>query len=260
MKTIIKWLILISFFPITLTVVYWKKSKKETVTKLAVVAFAWGLLLLFAEIGGHSKPDTDSIITADKASVVSEAETSSVPSREIVTDDTGEAEITVPSESLQENESSSAETASSSVTVQTAHSESKPSETTMSSTTSKQEATTSKSAAASAVTTITSVATTTKTAAVTTTLKTTTTAAAKTTTTSKATTTTTTTTTTKAATTTTQNTAPKANYVLNTNTMKFHFPSCNSAKRISSENRWDYNGTRAEVIAMGYVPCQNCKP
>ena len=49
-------------------------------------------------------------------------------------------------------------------------------------------------------------------------------------------------------------------YVINTNTKKFHYPSCNSVEDIKPENRWDYSGTREEIIEMGYVPCKKCKP
>ncbi len=49
-------------------------------------------------------------------------------------------------------------------------------------------------------------------------------------------------------------------YVLNTNTNKFHVPSCSSVDRIAQGNRKDYTGTRESVIAMGYDPCGRCKP
>ena len=49
-------------------------------------------------------------------------------------------------------------------------------------------------------------------------------------------------------------------YVLNTNSKKFHYPTCGSAKRISSKNRKDYHGTREEIISQGYDPCGNCDP
>ena len=49
-------------------------------------------------------------------------------------------------------------------------------------------------------------------------------------------------------------------YVLNTNTMKFHYPSCGSAKKIKAHNRADFNGTREELIDRGYDPCGNCHP
>lgn len=49
-------------------------------------------------------------------------------------------------------------------------------------------------------------------------------------------------------------------YVLNTNTKKFHYPSCSSVGSISESNKQTYNGTRSELIADGYSPCGNCKP
>lgn len=49
-------------------------------------------------------------------------------------------------------------------------------------------------------------------------------------------------------------------YVLNSNTKKFHYPSCGSAGQIKPENRIDFVGTRDEVIAQGYVPCKKCNP
>lgn len=51
-----------------------------------------------------------------------------------------------------------------------------------------------------------------------------------------------------------------ATYVLNTNSHKFHKPSCASAKKTSSKNRKDFNGSRDEVISQGYTPCKNCNP
>lgn len=49
-------------------------------------------------------------------------------------------------------------------------------------------------------------------------------------------------------------------YVLNTNTKKFHYPDCHSAKNISDKNKQTYTGTRSELVADGYSPCGNCKP
>lgn len=49
-------------------------------------------------------------------------------------------------------------------------------------------------------------------------------------------------------------------WVINTNTGKFHYPSCSHAKKIKSSNRWDYNGTRDDVVGMGYSPCGSCHP
>ena len=49
-------------------------------------------------------------------------------------------------------------------------------------------------------------------------------------------------------------------YVINTNTGKFHYPSCSKAKKISDANRSEYNGTRDDLIAQGYEPCKICNP
>jgi len=49
-------------------------------------------------------------------------------------------------------------------------------------------------------------------------------------------------------------------YVVNTNTGKFHYPSCSSADDIKPSNRWDYHGSREELISQGYVPCKRCDP
>ena len=51
-----------------------------------------------------------------------------------------------------------------------------------------------------------------------------------------------------------------ATYVLNNNTMKFHRPDCPSVKRMKESNREYYNGSREDLIAMGYEPCKNCNP
>ncbi|MBE5972763.1 MAG: MBL fold metallo-hydrolase [Lachnoclostridium sp.] len=49
-------------------------------------------------------------------------------------------------------------------------------------------------------------------------------------------------------------------YVLNTNTKKFHYPSCSSVKKMSEKNKSFFTGTRDEVINMGFDPCGNCHP
>lgn len=51
-----------------------------------------------------------------------------------------------------------------------------------------------------------------------------------------------------------------SDYVLNTNTKKFHRPTCSSVSDIKSKNRQDVNCTRDEVISMGYDPCKRCNP
>lgn len=54
--------------------------------------------------------------------------------------------------------------------------------------------------------------------------------------------------------------ATSGTYVLNTNSMTFHRPTCPSVRRMSAANRRDYTGSRADVLAMGYDPCKNCNP
>ena len=49
-------------------------------------------------------------------------------------------------------------------------------------------------------------------------------------------------------------------YVLNTNTKKFHYPSCGSASRIAAKNYAESNESRDSLIAQGYSPCGNCDP
>ena len=49
-------------------------------------------------------------------------------------------------------------------------------------------------------------------------------------------------------------------YVLNTNTMKFHYPTCSSVDDMKEKNKQIYTGSREKVINMGYVPCKRCNP
>lgn len=53
---------------------------------------------------------------------------------------------------------------------------------------------------------------------------------------------------------------PTETFILNTNTEKFHEPSCRSVKDMNEENKKEYTGTREEVIVMGYEPCGICHP
>ena len=52
----------------------------------------------------------------------------------------------------------------------------------------------------------------------------------------------------------------EADYILNTNTKKFHLPSCSSADDIKASNRGEYHGTREDLVSMGYDPCKRCNP
>ena len=54
--------------------------------------------------------------------------------------------------------------------------------------------------------------------------------------------------------------AAQSDYVLNTNSMKFHRPTCASIEKMSAKNRQDFHGIRDDVIAQGYDPCKNCNP
>ncbi len=49
-------------------------------------------------------------------------------------------------------------------------------------------------------------------------------------------------------------------YVLNTNTKKFHLPTCSSATEMSQANRQDRHDTRENIIADGYEACGKCHP
>lgn len=51
-----------------------------------------------------------------------------------------------------------------------------------------------------------------------------------------------------------------AAYILNTNTHKFHIPSCSSVDQMKESNKKAFNGTRDEAIAQGYDPCKRCNP
>ncbi|MBE6903687.1 MAG: hypothetical protein E7480_03670 [Ruminococcaceae bacterium] len=50
------------------------------------------------------------------------------------------------------------------------------------------------------------------------------------------------------------------NFVLNTNTKKFHYPSCRHVSSIKAENYSTFSGTRDNIIKQGYSPCSVCKP
>ena len=49
-------------------------------------------------------------------------------------------------------------------------------------------------------------------------------------------------------------------FVLNTGSRKFHRPNCPGISSIKEKNKDTFTGTRAELIAQGYVPCGSCKP
>lgn len=53
---------------------------------------------------------------------------------------------------------------------------------------------------------------------------------------------------------------PVALYILNTNTKKFHYPSCSSVKDMKDKNKLESCDTREYIISLGYVPCKRCNP
>ncbi len=55
-------------------------------------------------------------------------------------------------------------------------------------------------------------------------------------------------------------TGQTTSYVLNQNTMKFHMPDCSSVAQMKEKNRVYFEGTREEIMEMGYTPCGQCEP
>jgi len=56
------------------------------------------------------------------------------------------------------------------------------------------------------------------------------------------------------------NQSSQASYILNTNTKKFHYPSCSSVDDMKEKNKQEFFGSRDEAVAQGYSPCGRCKP
>lgn len=56
------------------------------------------------------------------------------------------------------------------------------------------------------------------------------------------------------------NDSPATTYVANTNTGKFHYPSCSSVDQMSEKNKLEVTQTRDELIQQGYSPCGRCHP
>lgn len=57
-----------------------------------------------------------------------------------------------------------------------------------------------------------------------------------------------------------QEQAAELTYILNTNTRKFHVPSCSSVKKMSDTNKEIFKGIRENLTAEGYSPCKICNP
>lgn len=58
----------------------------------------------------------------------------------------------------------------------------------------------------------------------------------------------------------TKTTEKTSSYIGNKNTKKFHYEWCSSVGQMKESNKYYYTGTRDEMIAKGYVPCQKCNP
>lgn len=49
-------------------------------------------------------------------------------------------------------------------------------------------------------------------------------------------------------------------YILNTNSKKFHEETCTQAKDIKENNKKIFTGSREDIISQGYSPCKGCNP
>lgn len=52
----------------------------------------------------------------------------------------------------------------------------------------------------------------------------------------------------------------ESSYVLNTNSKKFHKPTCGSVSTIKPKNRKDVSSSRDKLLSEGYSPCGSCRP
>lgn len=49
-------------------------------------------------------------------------------------------------------------------------------------------------------------------------------------------------------------------YILNTNSKRYHLPTCSSVSKISNANKGVFTGTEKSLSDQGYQPCGSCKP
>lgn len=54
--------------------------------------------------------------------------------------------------------------------------------------------------------------------------------------------------------------SPQQEYILNTNTKKFHYPDCDSVRAMKEKNKQVTYSSREELIEDGYQPCAVCNP
>lgn len=57
-----------------------------------------------------------------------------------------------------------------------------------------------------------------------------------------------------------ENAESSAEYVLNTNTFKYHRPTCESVGKMAENNRQVYKGEKKKLETAGYTACKNCCP
>lgn len=55
-------------------------------------------------------------------------------------------------------------------------------------------------------------------------------------------------------------TGTTAAYICNTNTHKFHYPTCSSVGQMKDSNKLEVTCSRDELIGQEYVPCKRCNP
>lgn len=55
-------------------------------------------------------------------------------------------------------------------------------------------------------------------------------------------------------------TTESVEYVVNTDSGKFHLSTCASAQTLSADNKLVYTGSREDLVDQGYTPCGRCKP
>ena len=56
------------------------------------------------------------------------------------------------------------------------------------------------------------------------------------------------------------NSQEQQEYVVNVRSRIFHYPYCDSVKKMKEKNRQNFTGKRDQLIDKGYKPCQNCNP
>jgi hypothetical protein len=49
-------------------------------------------------------------------------------------------------------------------------------------------------------------------------------------------------------------------YVMNSNSCKFHLPTCSGVKTMNPSNKILINCSRELLVLFGYEPCKNCHP